>query len=291
MKSTMLFASLALVLASSASMGKTELEALRDLCAEQERQIQQLELENSRLRDTPPPSRTLPSGIQMISTPTSRPAAVPAAATAAPLVYTVRPGDSLGRISSKTGVSTATLAKLNGLKTSSLLHPNQKLKLPDSPATSGPRAQASATPSSRPTGASYKVQAGDTFFSIARKHNLSTDALIAANPNTKPSALRPGQLVNLTIAEPAPRPATAAVAQNLPVSATAPTVQAFQDTPPAPAPEKKIRPIMIEGEMTFGDFAAKHGTDAERLNALNGLDLTTATVLAKGSELYVPAQP
>jgi hypothetical protein len=43
--------------------------------------------------------------------------------------------------------------------------------------------------------------------------------------------------------------------------------------------------------MTYGDFAAKHGTDADRLNALNGLDLTNATVLAKGSELYVPAQP
>ena len=43
--------------------------------------------------------------------------------------------------------------------------------------------------------------------------------------------------------------------------------------------------------MTYGEFASKHGTDVERLNALNGLDLTTATVLAKGSELYVPAQP
>ena len=43
--------------------------------------------------------------------------------------------------------------------------------------------------------------------------------------------------------------------------------------------------------MTYGQFATQHGTDAERLNALNGLDLTTATILAKGSELYVPAQP
>ena len=43
--------------------------------------------------------------------------------------------------------------------------------------------------------------------------------------------------------------------------------------------------------MTYGEFASKHGTDTERLNALNGLDLTHATVLAKGSELYVPAQP
>ena len=59
----------------------------------------------------------------------------------------------------------------------------------------------------------------------------------------------------------------------------------------ATATEKKFRPVTIDGEMTYGEFAAKHGTDAERLNALNGLDLTTATVLAKGSELYVPAQP
>jgi hypothetical protein len=49
--------------------------------------------------------------------------------------------------------------------------------------------------------------------------------------------------------------------------------------------------VTIEGEMTYGEFAAKHGTDTSRLNDLNGLDLTTATVLAKGSELYVPAQP
>jgi hypothetical protein len=43
--------------------------------------------------------------------------------------------------------------------------------------------------------------------------------------------------------------------------------------------------------MTYGEFAAKHGTSIGRLNDLNGLDLANATVLAKGSELYVPAQP
>jgi hypothetical protein len=43
--------------------------------------------------------------------------------------------------------------------------------------------------------------------------------------------------------------------------------------------------------MTFGEFAAQHGTDIDRLNELNGLDLSSATVLAQGSELYVPGQP
>jgi hypothetical protein len=45
---------------------------------------------------------------------------------------------------------------------------------------------------------------------------------------------------------------------------------------------------MIETEMTYASFATQHGTDTGRLNDLNGLDLTDATVLAKGSELYVP---
>jgi hypothetical protein len=57
--------------------------------------------------------------------------------------------------------------------------------------------------------------------------------------------------------------------------------------------ERKVnpQPVTIDSEITYGDFAANHGTDTERLNALNGLDLMNATVLAKGSELYVPAQP
>jgi hypothetical protein len=48
---------------------------------------------------------------------------------------------------------------------------------------------------------------------------------------------------------------------------------------------------MVEAEMTYAEFAAKHGTDIARLNELNGLDLVSSTVLAKGSELYVPGQP
>jgi LysM repeat protein len=295
MKPTMFFATLAMLLASPASFGKTELEALRDLCAEQERQIQQLELENSRLRDTPPPSRAaLQSGVQLISTSPARPA-VPQNASAAPPIYTVKPGDSLAKISRNTGVPAATLAKLNGLKADSMLHPNQKLKLPGSPVSAATSTQSPASSSPRPSAATYKVQAGDTYFSIAKKHGLSTEALIAANPDTKPSALRPGQLVKLTAAASSPAPAPSApapaVSESLPVSTAASATKVAESPPQAPAPEKKIRPIMIEGEMTFGDFAAKHGTNTERLNALNGLDLTTATVLAKGSELYVPAQP
>jgi hypothetical protein len=68
---------------------------------------------------------------------------------------------------------------------------------------------------------------------------------------------------------------------------TSPTPQAD----PNSKLERRIRSVKIDEPMTYGQFATQHGTDAERLNDLNGLDLTQATVLAKGSELYVPAQP
>jgi hypothetical protein len=53
----------------------------------------------------------------------------------------------------------------------------------------------------------------------------------------------------------------------------------------------KIRSVRIDKEITFGDFAAVHGMEPAKLNALNGLHLESNTVLAKGSELYVSAQP
>lgn len=61
---------------------------------------------------------------------------------------------------------------------------------------------------------------------------------------------------------------------------------------PAPNPTKaRYRSVMIDGKTTFGEFATQHGIDVARLNELNALELVETTVLAKGSELYVPAQP
>lgn len=47
---------------------------------------------------------------------------------------------------------------------------------------------------------------------------------------------------------------------------------------------------MIENTTTAGEFAARHQTNIARLNELNGLDLTDASVLAKGSELLCPGK-
>lgn len=50
----------------------------------------------------------------------------------------------------------------------------------------------------------YIVQAGDTLFLLARKHGVTLDALIAANPQiANPNLIMPGQVITI----PAPGPA------------------------------------------------------------------------------------
>lgn len=306
MKPTLLIATLSLVLGSPTAFAKSELETLRSLCQEQKRQINELEEANERLRGDGSKSHAAPA----------KPAAVtnPDTATGSTSSYTVKAGDNFEKIGRKVGMNAERLAKSNGMKTSSIIHPGQKLKVPGA---ATPQVAAVKDASPKISGKTHKVASGETLFSISKKHGMSTEALVAANPKVKAASLRPGQVVSLggnapattMISAPA-RAKTPPAVENTPINSPTPVTKAppTRETPavasvtpaapetpsapaPAAAPEKKIRPITIEGEMTYGEFATKHGTNADRLNALNGLDLTTATVLAKGSELYVPAQP
>jgi LysM repeat protein len=328
MKPSLLFTTLTMILATPTGFAKSELETLRSLCAEQERQIRQLEDENSQLRsDTHPAIAPKPQSDLKTSLKTPTVAAV----TATDSTYTVKAGDSLDRIARKVGMTPEKLAKANGLKANAIIQPGQKLKVTGSSASATAVAATppATPPATRQEGKTHKIQQGETFSSISKKYKVSTATLIAANPSVKPSALRPGQVVRIigssasttTISAPAaprkavmeqaptpvarapePKPSTPAISAAPPVTAAnppeiTPTAQASAPTPVVEkeeitsAPEKKFRSVTIEDQTTYGDFAEKHGTDAERLNALNGLDLTTATVLAKGSELYVPAMP
>lgn len=272
MKASLLFGTITLLTASLPALGTSELEELRRRCAAQETQIRQLE---AQLREHRKPSETIAS-INSAKQSSESPAAA----------YVVKSGDSLERIANRLKCPTETLARINGLKLNSVIHPGQKLIVPGAtpaPAVSAPPPVAAAS-------GSYKIREGDTYSSISRRTGIPVQLLISTNPSVKATALRPGQEIRL----PQNGPATPSSAANTPKPAApaADSVASAAEPPPSPpSAERKIRPVMIEGEMTYGDFAANHGTDIGRLNDLNGLDLTSATVLARGSELYVPAQP
>lgn len=327
MRRSLLFTTLSLILTASGGFAKSELETLRSLCAEQERQIRQLEQENSNLRSDQHESSASKPKLEANAHSNAKSSVIPTAPSTE-TTYTVKAGDSIDKIGRKVGMTPEQLAKANGLKPNAIIQTGQKLKITAKSASTVVAAVAptesvissSPAPQAKSEEKTHTVQQGETYFSISKKYKVSTEALIAANPSVKASAMRPGQVIKITggksktttISVPA-APSKAPVETTAAPAAKASEHKASslaQSAPPvtkaveAPAPppvveevpaetthEKKFRSITIDDQITYGEFAAQNGTDAERLNALNGLDLTTATVLAKGSELYVPATP
>ena len=326
MKPTLLIATLSMLISVPGAFAATELEALRARYTEKEQELQILHDQIKSLEESESSSPKAPEP-KAVAAPKA-----PVAPPVATAIYIVKPGDFLEKIARKNHCSAAALAKANGLKPSSMLHPGQKLKLPGT--ASAPETSSKPVAKSPLAGKTHKIQEGETYSSIGRKYGVSVESLIAANPNAKATALRPGQVIRLAKDAPAPPPVSEvktlpsaapvqmpSIAAVTPVPAPAPTpapeVPASPPVSAAPtplaaapktienppsstpkeestsssAPEKKIRSVTIEGEMSYAEFAAKHGTSIDRLNDLNGLDLTNSTVLAKGSELYVPAQP
>ncbi|MFK7851228.1 MAG: LysM peptidoglycan-binding domain-containing protein [Akkermansiaceae bacterium] len=271
---TRLTSFMAFLALASPLMSATEVERLRALCQEQEMQIQQLELKIARLTDTPPPS------IQRKAS-----SSEPSQQTATP-TYTVKSGDSVERIARREGVSVSSINKLNGLKATSIIHPGQKLKLPST--TQVATQNLASTPSSSVEKKSYTVASGDTFYRIASQHGISVAQLSAANPEIDPRALRIGQKIRLNTSR------ASVSAPNQPEkSVSFESAPALPVSNAEPVAERRAsnKPIKIEAEITYGQFAKNHGTTTKRLDALNGLELDPSTVLAQGSELYIPAQP
>ncbi len=230
----------------------------------------------------------------------------PAAPQSSGKTYTVVAGDGLMKIARKTNCKAADIAAVNGMTMNDIIRPGQVLKLPTTATVAAtPASEAPVPPkaniveeTTKPK--TYKIKDGETYYSISRRLKIPLDELMAANPKAPANRLYTGRVINLPMkgAVPAPAP-TPAVAETTPDPT--PAVEAppatdvaetpAADTPPAPAPQKKIIAVSVNEEISYGDFAAKHGTDTERLNSLNDLSLTSATILAKGSELYVPSQP
>ena len=60
-----------------------------------------------------------------------------------------------------------------------------------------PAQQAAEQPAQNGESKKYKIQSGDTFAKLAKKHGVSLDAIIAANPDANPSRLKVGQEINI----------------------------------------------------------------------------------------------
>lgn len=155
----------------------------------------------------------------------------------------------------------------------------------------------------------YVIKKGDTLYGIARKKNTSIANILEQNQGLNPSRLRVGQSIAIATTNQSKtsssveKPATA-VAKKSPVTpkkvATAPVAKK-QEVAKTPAPQAsasksiahvkkqaKVRTVSVTRQMTFGEFASVYGASVAQINEMNGLKLTKSTVLAQGSELYIP---
>jgi len=294
------------------AQGQSDIEFLRARADAQERKISQLEKELLTLK-------SYHHGSRHADTATFKASALKSGD------YTVKAGDSLSRIARRNNTTVSALLKLNGLKNDNL-QVGQKLRVPAvakasaSKAPVSKKAVAKKAPAPVKNGSKHIVKAGETFYSIARLHKVSVKSLAASNPNVKPSALQVGQALiidgsGMVQRKPKSRMVSApvkkkAVAKTPVKKAPAPKkevakkkevkksvarkapVRKKEVAREAPAPKKSsepaVRTVTVDQQMTYGKFASSYGADTAQLNALNGLSLSKNTMLAKGSELYVP---
>jgi LysM repeat protein len=132
--------------------------------------------------------------------PGSEPVAIAEAAAApeppAPRRYTIAPGDTLGSIGRRLGVTPEELAAANGISDPRRLRPGQSLELPAGAGSAAARTAAAAPPAPAPERI-YTVRPGDTLYSIAARHGLSVADIAERNSLKSLHRLSIGQRLRL----------------------------------------------------------------------------------------------
>lgn len=123
------------------------------------------------------------AGAKPPAKPAPKPPAPPAATGG---TYTVKKGDSLSVIAQRHGTTTATLAKLNGIKDANKINVGQKIKLP-----------VGTKPAPAPAKQYYTVKRGDSLSVIAQRHKTTTAALVKLNGIKNPNLIRVGQRLRI----------------------------------------------------------------------------------------------
>ena len=119
---------------------------------------------------------------QQICVPTQPPGPGPCQGT----LYTIRAGDTYFSLAQRFNVTVAALIAANPGVDPNRLMVGQQICIPTG---GGPG------PTPCPGGTLYTIRAGDTYFSLAQRFNVTVAALIAANPGVDPNRLMVGQQI------------------------------------------------------------------------------------------------
>lgn len=100
------------------------------------------------------------------------------------IIYTVRPGDTLGSIARLYGSTVQAIVSANNIANPNLIFPGTTLVIP---------VEVMEPPGGPPPGELiYTVQPGDTLYSMARLFQVSVDSIVELNNIENPSLITPG---------------------------------------------------------------------------------------------------
>ncbi|YCM45386.1 LysM peptidoglycan-binding domain-containing protein [Verrucomicrobiaceae bacterium 227] len=201
--------------------------------------------------------------------------------------YTIQSGDTFYSIARTHKLSVTELRALNPDVSTHLITTGQKLRVSGKPvaavAKAAPKKPAPA-PVKAPVVKKAEVKTAKVTPPPIKK---SAPATIETKTSKKTEAA-PTSTVKTKTPAPAPKKeeVVAVVKKDTPAPPTPPTPPVVEEE--KTASKASVASIILTDETTFDAFAAKHGTNTTQLNALNGWNLPSATVLARGSEIYVP---
>ena len=164
--------------------------------------------------------------------------------------HIVSPGETLLSIAQHYGISIQSLMELNGLENPDLLQPGQRLLI-----TAGKVSKNAASSSI------YRVQPGDTAWSIATRHGVTLDGLIEANGLSDASLIRIGQELII------------------PVSGSPRSAHDPRET------GGEVIHRVESGETIYG-IALRYNVDVQSIVAANGL--SNPDLIRVGYELVIP---
>jgi len=158
--------------------------------------------------------------------------------------YVVKQGDTLYSIAKRYGSDVPTLQRLNGLEDTTIAV-GQKLKVPALAKPAQP-----TKPMLKTEAQFYKVRAGDTLSSIARKFGTTVTQLQALNALSNPNDLMVGSLIlvptsSKTVAPPATPVPSDANAENPPAPAAPPSGSVATAAPPPNPPTPTPTPTPV----------------------------------------------
>lgn len=119
------------------------------------------------------------------------------AATSSDGIYIVKKGDSLWAISKKYGVPVRSLAVANGMSINVPIKIGQKLVIPGVKNEAAPSVSSPEKPSVDPSGKTYTVKSGDSYYKIGKAIGVNYLKLMKYNNDTEKSILQPGQVIKV----------------------------------------------------------------------------------------------